>query len=66
MERMNPDDAAKLHQMDVEVEKAAARLNMIINVAAFIAIVGAIRVGELCMFMHVTVLKCFCGLVTRV
>ena len=45
MKRVSPEDAARL-QMDVEVEKASARLNMIINIAAFVVIVGVIRVGK--------------------
>lgn len=50
MQRVNPEEAARLHQMDVEGEKAAARLNMLINVAAFVVIVGVIRVGA-CIYM---------------
>ena len=46
MQRMNPEDAAKLQGLDLETEKASARLNMIMNVAAFVVIVGVLRVGE--------------------
>ena len=46
MKRVNPEEALRQHEMDVESEKAAARLNLLINAAVFVAIVGAIRIGE--------------------
>lgn len=49
MQRVNPEDAVRLHEIDVEAEKNSARLNTIINVAAFIAIVGALRIGTIIM-----------------
>ena len=52
MQRLNPEDAARLQGMDMEAEKASARLNMILNVAAFIVIVGVIRVGKFTMTCH--------------
>lgn len=59
MQRVSPEDAARLQEMDMEAEKASARLNMIINVAAFVVIVGVLRVGKykmlqygMCLFMQ--------------
>lgn len=46
MQRVTPEDAARLHELDMEAEKASARLNMIMNVAAFVVIVGVLRVGK--------------------
>ena len=45
MQRVNPEEVARVHQMEAEAEKASARLNMLMNVAAFVVIVGVIRVG---------------------
>ena len=45
MQRVSTEDGARL-QMDVEAEKASARLSLIINVAAFVVLVGVIRVGK--------------------
>ena len=45
MQRVSSEDAARL-QMDVDAEKASARLSMIINVASFVVLVGVIRVGK--------------------
>ena len=42
----NPEEAVRLHEMDAENDKASAKLNTIINVAAFMAIVGALRIGK--------------------
>ena len=47
MKRVSPEDALGQHETDVEAEKAAARLNLLINSAVFVAIVGAIRIGKL-------------------
>ena len=46
MQRLSPEDAARLQELDMEAEKASARLNMILNVAAFVVIVGVLRVGK--------------------
>lgn len=46
MKRVSPEDAVGQHEMDVETEKAAARLNLFINVAIFVALVGGIRISE--------------------
>lgn len=58
MQRMSPEEAAKLQGFDLEQEKASARINVLINVAAFVLIVGALRVGQslprsLVMYMYV-------------
>lgn len=45
MQRMSPEEAAKLQGFDLEQEKANARVNVLINVAAFVLIVGALRIG---------------------
>ena len=47
MKRVSPEYALRQHEMDVEAEKSAARLNLLINSAVFVAIVGAIRIGNL-------------------
>ena len=46
MQRMSPEEAAKLQGFDLEQEKANARVNVLINVAAFVLIVGVLRVGQ--------------------
>ena len=46
MKRVNQEEALRQHEMDVEAEKAAARLNLLINAAAFVVIVGVLRIGE--------------------
>ena len=45
MKRVSPEEALRQHEEDVVAEKAAARLNLLINAAVFVAIVGAIRIG---------------------
>ena len=43
---VSPEETLRRHEEDVLAEKSAARLNLLINAAVFVAIVGVIRVGE--------------------
>ena len=59
-ESTSPEHAARLQdeELDMEVEKASARLNMILNVAAFVVIVGVLRVGKYKMLAYGICIQC--------
>ena len=47
MQRMSVEEADKLQKLDLEQEKANARLNLLVSVVVFVGVVGALRVGKI-------------------
>ena len=46
MKRLSAEEDAEMEGLGLEAAKASARLNMIINVASFVVVVGVLRIGK--------------------